>query len=151
MNSHQLNRWLTLAANLGVLIGIAVIVVELQQTQTAMLADSSTARAQMISENVSISADNGINEIQVKLAAGEKLTEEELRGGREFVGRMLRYFENLHYLNRIGVLDKEIWESNTRGMRGLRRTPIFIELYPSWPESEVALRYSVSFVEYMER
>jgi hypothetical protein len=108
VNSHKLNRWLTLAANLGVLIGIAVIVVELQQAQTAMLADSSTARAQMISENVSISADNGINEIQAKLAAGEKLTEEELRGGREFVDRMLespRLFRRLVSLSQAAMAD----------------------------------------------
>ena len=40
MNLNKLNNWLTLIANIGVLIGIIVVVVELRQNTTAIEYDS---------------------------------------------------------------------------------------------------------------
>ena len=114
MNTDKLNNWLALIANLGVLIGIIVVVVELRQTQTAMQADASTVRTEMAIENNRLAIENGFGAISGKLAAGETLTEDESKTIRLRWGRQLRYFENLHYQWQLGVLDEEIWQANPK-------------------------------------
>jgi len=64
MKLSELNNWLTLVTNIGVLVGIGFLVLELQQTQTAMLADSSTTRAQMVIDRIGLS--RGYGEIRQK-------------------------------------------------------------------------------------
>ena len=44
MNAESLNKWLTLGANIGVLIGLIIVVMELQQTQVMMSAEASMQR-----------------------------------------------------------------------------------------------------------
>ena len=51
MDADRLNRWLTLGANLGVLIGIALILVELNQNADLMRAQMTQARADNILES----------------------------------------------------------------------------------------------------
>ena len=150
MSSPRFTEWLAITANLAVLAGIIVIVLELQQTQEAMLANSSTLRAQMMSENNSILIDNYFLESQAKLAAGETLTEEEMRGAREFLLRLLRHMENMHYQNQLGLVDAEAWESATRAMRNSRNTPIFDLVLPDWPNSFLASVHRASFITYLE-
>ena len=45
MNTDALNKWLTLAANLGVLIGLILLVVEIRQNTDMMRSEMSQARA----------------------------------------------------------------------------------------------------------
>ncbi len=150
MNLGKLNQQLSLIANLGILIGLIVIIFELRQTQTAMLAESSSTRAQMMSENISIAVRGRYNIAQAKILAGEELEEEELLGVQEFIGRMLRHFENLHYQYRLGVLDEEIWETNLRGVSAIRNTPLFDLIYPEWPNDLAASFHNDTFVELLE-
>ena len=148
MNSDNLNKWLTLGANLGVLIGLIVVVLELQQTQVVMSAESSMQRAQMSRENASMAARNNIDEIGAKLAAGQEITSEELRNAREFADRLLRHYEVMHYQDQIGVLDEEIWKNNADGIRSFVSGPIFEHVYPDWPDGGIALRLRKSFVDF---
>ena len=46
MDSDRLNRWLTLGANLGVLVGIILILIELNQNADLMRAQMTNARAE---------------------------------------------------------------------------------------------------------
>jgi len=148
VKSDNLNKWLTLVANFGVLVGLIVVVVELQQTQIIMSAESSMQRAQMSRENASLAARNNISEIEMKLAAGQEITPEELRNATEFAGRLLRHYEVMHYQNQIGVLDEEIWENNADGIRSFISGEIVSHLYPDWPNSGIALRLRKSFVDF---
>ena len=125
MNSDNLNKWLTLGANFGVLVGLIVVVFELQQTQVIMSAESSMQRAQMSRENASLAAQNDISVIEVKLAAGKEITPEELRNAKEFADRLLRHYEVMHYQNQIGVLDEEIWINNADGVRSFVSGPLW--------------------------
>ena len=51
MDTGKLNRWLTLGANLGVLIGIILILLELNQNSSLMRAQLTQARADNILES----------------------------------------------------------------------------------------------------
>ncbi len=145
MNIDRLNPWLSLIANLGVLIGIIVVAVELQQTQTAMQADTSTVRAQMAIEHQNISRANNLPELRIKAAKGDELSAEEITRAKEWYDFMLRYFENLHYQNELGVLDNEIWRANLNAIEGLCNDPLF-QFTHAWPSSN-STRFRESFVD----
>ena len=148
MNSDNLNKWLTLAANVGVIVGLIVVILELQQTQIIMSAESSMQRAQMSRENASLAAQNDITGIESKLANGETLTHEEFLRAEEFIHSLLRHYEVMHYQNQIGVLDEEIWVNNADGMRGVMNGPLFKYIFPDWPNSGLALRLRKSFIDF---
>ncbi|NIP23581.1 MAG: hypothetical protein GWN81_05995, partial [Phycisphaerae bacterium] len=46
MNSDQLNRWLTLGANIGVVVGIALLILEINQNTEMMRAQMTQARSE---------------------------------------------------------------------------------------------------------
>jgi hypothetical protein len=50
MNTEQLNRWLTLLANLGVIIGLIFLIVELDQSNRIARYDSENARRSQFME-----------------------------------------------------------------------------------------------------
>lgn len=146
MNLDDINKWLTLMANVGVLIGIFAVVTELRQTQTIMSAESSMQRAQLSRENASMAAQYGIRDIELKLEQGQSLSVEETRNALEFTDRLLRHYEVMHYQNQIGVLDSEIWQNNADGINGFVNGTLINYLYPDWP-SGIALRLRKSFVD----
>ena len=147
MNLDQINKWLTLIANLGVLLGITVVIFELQQTQTAMQAEASTMRAQMSMDNVELTARLGYDEILERLSNGDKLTEQEEIDLSIRMGRQLRYFENLHYHWELGILDEHIWQSNLTGISRLHQNPAFLHTYPDWPDHFSANIFRKPFVD----
>jgi hypothetical protein len=143
MNMDKLNRWLTLIANFGVLIGIIVVAVELRQTQTAMEGEASTMRAQMAIDIQSYITDARLYEFASKLDNGEDLTPEERARVNMFLVPALRHFENLHYQWQIGILSDEIWESNVQGLGNLCQGSLFQAAYPTrW-----GVGFRESFVE----
>ena len=46
MNSEKLNSWLTLGANIGVLIGLVLLIVEIQQNTEMMRAQINQSRTE---------------------------------------------------------------------------------------------------------
>ena len=147
MNLDKLNQWLVLVANLGVLLGIIAVVLELRQTQTTMSAEASSVRAQMALDIGEIRYEYEIHIITQKLQNGQELTfDEEVRLQRS-EENMLRYFENLHYQNEIGVLDEEIWNANFNNITNWCSIASFRHVFPNWPNELEAGRYRASFVQ----
>ena len=146
MNLDSINKWLTLLANIGVLVGIAVVAFELRQTQTAMQAESSTMRTQMAIQHQNISRTHNMAGLREKVQRGEQLTPEELLGVDEWFDFMLRYFENLHFQYQLGVLDEEIWQANRSAIDTMCSDPLF-PLVRDWPNHPSIQRYRQSFVQ----
>ena len=130
MKLSNLNEWLSLTAHVGVLIGIAVVAMELQQTQTGMIAEASTLRAQMATDLRDKQSDNRVFELTEKIGTGQELSAEELDRAANFMTALMRFFENLQFQFELGVLDEEIWQSNLRGFSGLCRGSLYQYLYP---------------------
>lgn len=148
MNFEKLNHWLTLLANLGVLIGIFVVAVQLQQTQTEMSAESSTIRTEMLQQINNDALAYHIGDLQNKIEAGEELTSIESDQARTFFNNLLRFFENLHYQNQIGVLDEEIWKGQLTNIIRMcsGNNILYSHLYP---EGITSTSYRESFRELM--
>ena len=107
MDSDRLNRWLTLGANVGVLIGIILLVIELDQNRDMMRAQARNEIASELVNLLSMSAGNSeLASIMRRANAGESLTADELFQFRERQVAIFRYWENVHYQYRQGLYDK---------------------------------------------
>ena len=107
MNLDSLNRWLTLIANIGVLIGIALLILELDQNVTAVKAqtrsDLSMGVVQMLQD---VYADPEFASIIERADGGGDLSpNEEFRYGARSRA-LLRYWENVHYQYQNGLYDQ---------------------------------------------
>lgn len=107
MKAKRVNQWLTLAANFGVLIGIILLLVELNQNSTMMRAQTRYEISQGIVDLLSLSADNAqLASILRRGDSGEELTPDELRQFQHRSFALFRYLENLHYQYRNGLFDE---------------------------------------------
>ena len=146
MNFDKLNHWLTLLANIGVLIGIIVVAVQLQQTQTEMRAEASTTRTELLRETNNDAFAGNLNGLSARVENGEELSEMEMYQGRTFLNNVLRYLENLHYQNQIGVLDSEIWQGQLFTIKRMcgGDNALYSYLYP---DGVTGMTYRASFRE----
>ena len=118
MDSNKVNRWLTLGANLGVLIGIILLIVELDQNRDMMRAQTRNELAMGIVEILSVPAiETHIAIIMQRAAAGEELSAVEEIQFSHRTSAMYRYWENVHYQYRMGLYDgvefskqRDAWE-----------------------------------------
>lgn len=106
MDSDRLNRWLTLGANLAVLVGIALLVVELRQNQDIVRAQTRNEITQgELALLLSTAENSELADIVVRANNGEELSEVEylryiLRSESTF-----RLWQNVHYQGRNGNYD----------------------------------------------
>ena len=123
-------RWLALAANVGALIGLVLVVVQLQQNRELMRAEIRHELAMGIVELLTTPAANPqLASILRRGALGEPLTPDEQFQFTLRSNALLRYWEDVHYQYRQGLYD----ESE------------FSKQKDAWAAS---LAQSVGFVEY---
>ena len=83
LDSDHLNRWLTLAANMGVLIGIVLLLVELNQNREMMRAQiRNDIAAQSVQRMDGIVADGEIADILLREQEGNELSPGEAMRAR---------------------------------------------------------------------
>lgn len=119
MNLDRLNRWLTLGANIGVLLGLLLLVLELNQGRDLMRAQTRNEIALGIIDLMSLSATNPqLANVLRRGDGGEELTPDEQFQYRRYWLATYRYYENAHYQYRQGLYDevefarqKEAWKS----------------------------------------
>ena len=106
MSSDNLNRWLTLGANLGVLIGLIVLIYEVRQNTAMMEAQINQQRTDTaLSEQQSNYNSDYMPGIRLKVINGEPLSQEE----------RYRYSMWVRAFNR--NMDNQLWQYN-RGFLG---------------------------------
>ena len=90
---------------------------------------------------------SGANEIRRRIRQNEVISDEDVAVLKSRDSQLMRYFENLHYLNSIGVLDTEIWEANVRGIEMFCRNQ---KEFPSYPavSREEEFKFRSSFIAF---
>ena len=107
MKKLDLGQSLGILANVGVLLGILLLVYELSQNRQMIEAQTRTALAEGLSEHFyRISTDEGIADISYRGDAGEPLTDPERVRYQRLTLAQLSYQENVHYQYRIGLYDE---------------------------------------------
>jgi hypothetical protein len=119
------NRWLTLSANLAVLVGIILLIVELDQNRDMMRAQTRNEIARATQELLTSWATNPeLADIVVRANRNEDLSPSEYYMVAVRNESMLRHLENLHYQNRQGLYDRSEFEaSSVRFSQLLRGQP----------------------------
>jgi len=119
MNADSVNRWLTLCANLGVLIGLILLVVELDQNSNLVRAQIHQARSDAhVANRMAIADTEYLLPAMDKymsaggfdnLAALDELTTTELARVKEWFTAYHQDFDNLFFQYQQGYLDEEFY------------------------------------------
>lgn len=128
MDTEKLNRWLTLGANLGVIAGLALLVLELNQSREMMHAQTRHEIAAGIVDLLLVpAADEDLADLMYRAETGGELTPEERYRFNMRTNALLRYWEDVHYQHRVGLYDdtefsrqKEAWRAAFERSAGMR-------------------------------
>ena len=152
--SDSINRWLTLGANVGVVIGLVLLIVELNQNSNLVQAQIHQARSDnyesfmldiadtefLLPAYEKFAAAGGPGDVSA-LDVLDSVERERIR--RYFQGRLGGY-DNLYFQFKQGYLDEEFYETKIAG--SVRR------LYPIWVELELLeIGATPSFISEIER
>ena len=97
MASAKTTRWLTLGANIGVLIGIVLVLVELDQNRDMMRAQTRNELAMGIVDLLQVPASNAqLADVLYRAHAGDDLTPVESFQFEMRTNALFRYWENVH-------------------------------------------------------
>lgn len=114
MKLDNTNNWLTLTANVGVLLGIVFLVYELRQNTVATELEVASNFQNSFSDiEMLIASDPEFSEILMKGRIGTELTEQEQFRLSVFYGNVLRHWQYVHFQFLSKALDEDIW----RGQR----------------------------------
>ena len=132
----RIGHWLTLGANVGVLIGLILLIVELNQNQTMMRAQT---RHEVSQELVDILVTRALDpqtvDIQLRAQNGEELTPIEAYQFALFSQAMIRYWEDVHYQYRMGLYDEaEFTVQRDTWVLLLRQNPGWMS---NWCQSQI--------------
>jgi hypothetical protein len=100
-------QWIALAANAGTIVGLLMVIMQLQQNRTLMRAQVRHELATTIVELLNSSANNSqLAGVLRRGSLGEQLTEDEQLQFRLRSNALLRYWEDVHYQFRLGLYDE---------------------------------------------
>ena len=130
MKNSRLTGWITVSANVAVLIGIALIVVELGQNRDSLRAQTRNELSSKIVDFLSMIASDGeLASIRRRADAGEELTVDEAMRCELLTIANVRYMENVHYQYRQGLFDEVEYNRQKEAWRGYvtssKRFPLF--------------------------
>jgi len=108
MNLDNFNKWLTLAANIGVIVGIVFLAIEIQQNTKVQLANS---RQQILEADLSIIDDLFENPDLIVARSDPNIDELDYERVRMYWVKLLRSREFAYFQYRDGLMDEATWES----------------------------------------
>jgi len=128
VDATKLARWISLGANVGVLAGIILLVVELNQNREMMRAQIRHELAMGIVDLLQTPASNEqLAGVLYRAHSGDELTEEEQFQFELRSNALLRYWEDVHYQYRAGLYDeiefarqREAWKVSFANSAGAR-------------------------------
>lgn len=110
MDTDRLNSWLTLGANVGVLVGLFILVLEIQQNRDLAAASLRNDISRQSVELQRTSASEIYGPILYKTIVGEELTPYEDYIYSTFMTSALEFAENIYFQHQSGLFgtDSEI-------------------------------------------
>ena len=108
MDSDRLNRWLTLGANIGVLIGLALLIFEIRQNHDLMQAQVRNDMSQNLNNLQSLIAANpGLANLVRRSMEDDDFSPDETIQLRRLQHMQFRIWENQSYQYRMGLFEAD--------------------------------------------
>jgi hypothetical protein len=147
VKADRLMRWLTIGANLGVLIGLLLLIAELNQNRDMMRAQIRHELAMGIVDLLDTPASNQqLANVLFRGISGEKLTPSEMYQFEMRTNALFRYWEDVHYQYRVGLYDDAEFEKQRDAWKeSLERSPLARDYW-----CKVRLLYSPEFAREMD-
>ncbi len=147
MDTNNVNRWLTLGANIGVLIGIILLIVELDQTRDMMRAQIRNELARSSQDLLGIAvADQDLADLLFRAETDESLLPAESWRVGTWDQMVFRYWENVHYQYRQGLYDESEFSAHRGAILDvLAENP---RLHSFWCKDR--LIFSAPFMEFID-
>ena len=146
MDSDRLNRWITLGANLGVLVGVFLLIIELRQnTESTELQAAQSYVA--LSHELDFRIVDDPSLIALFLIPPDERTPQESRRLDRWYFGSLRTWENGFFLHRRGVLDDDLWSGQAAFMADLLRDSDELRDY----YQSNRRHFSKSFMEFLDQ
>jgi hypothetical protein len=115
LDFDRLNRWFTLIANIGVLVGIFLVAIELNQNSEMMRSQARNEISQSTLDLLNYTATNKeLSDAIIRASRGEELSDAEafMVGSRNEA--VLRHWENIHYQYRQGLYDQSEFDASIK-------------------------------------
>lgn len=110
---ERLSSWLAVIANLGVLIGLILVILQLTQNERMIRAQT---RHDISDEIVTLlletAANERLNSIYYRGNAGEPLDPEDAHAYNMRLNALLRYWEDVDYQHRMGLYDEDEFDKH---------------------------------------
>ena len=109
MQSSRLNEWLTLIANFGVVVGLFLLIAELNHSSQLAEVEAYQTRTRDIQElNLQLALSDSLAGIFEKLesSGAEALTPEEFRRARAWYATIMRGMQGQYYQYKQGFLER---------------------------------------------
>ena len=118
MRGENRGRWITVVANLGVLAGLLLVAVELDQNRELMRAQVRHELSTVIHDHMMVIAQSPqLASVLHRGNAGEELSGHELAQFQLRQDSLWRYWENVHYQYRVGLYDQVEFRSHLDAWR----------------------------------
>lgn len=111
MNVDKLNGWLTFVTNIALLIGVVVVIYELQQNNLIARAQTRSEISRSTIESAAMYSSPEAIRLTAKFTKGEEFSIEDNVWLRTAWRREFRSWENVHYQYRLGLFDENEMES----------------------------------------
>ena len=133
----------------GIAIVASLLFVGLQISQNNKLIEASAMNASNErTDNTSrMGIEYGVSEILLKIRNDEALSLSERTRLAVFVETLLRHFETIHFQYSLGLINEEIWQSESRGLERLVNGLAFQTVFPDWKNSDRTIQFGDSFVQ----
>jgi len=119
MNSGRFNRWLTLGANVATLLGVLLVILQLQENRALMRAQVRHDLAEGIVDLLDSAAGNSqLAGVLRRGNLGEDLTPDEQMQFSVRTNALFRYWEDVHYQYRQGLFDESEFSTQKEAWRG---------------------------------
>lgn len=114
MKVTQLNAWLQVLANLGVVAGLLFLGLQLRQNSRMMAAQTRNELTQSIITLIQMESDPRVVSAYLKRDSGLSLTPEDSYHLEAVANATLRHWENTFYQHRNGLFDNIEYQADTQ-------------------------------------
>jgi len=108
---------ITILANIGVIVGIVFLALELGQNQDLMRAQTRNELSRTVLDLTQFSSREDVRQATHKANQGERLTWEEEQLVHSWATNTLRFWENMHYQYRQDLYEEQEFQANLADWR----------------------------------
>jgi len=145
VDSDRVNRWLTLGANVAVLVGLVLVVIEIRQNNDMMRAQTRNEISVQVVDLLSqVATSDDLSSLLSRAESGEPLSDEDRIQFQTRATAMLRYFENVHYQYRQGMYDEREFAAQQEAWRRFVNNAAYVSIWCAWRET-FSPEFRVSF------